>query len=98
MFNAVTQETMAIREDISLLDKKVSDLRTLIALRCGFPVSVFCLRTPEGLEMYDCNLLRDYQTELGTPTTCDSTYCSVLGFLDTRCTTGAGVVSKLKPL
>ena len=58
---------MAIREDISLLGKKVSDLRTLIALRCGFPVSVFCLRTPEGLEMYDCNLLRDYQTELGTP-------------------------------
>ena len=52
---------------ISLLGKKVSDLRTLIALRCGFPVSVFCLRTPEGLEMYDCNQLRDYQTDLGTP-------------------------------
>ncbi|KAI4548002.1 hypothetical protein MG293_000332 [Ovis ammon polii] len=52
VFNAVTQETMAIMEGISLLGKKVSDLRTLIALRCGFPVSVFCLRTPEGLEMY----------------------------------------------
>uniref|UniRef100_A0A452F9K2 Ankyrin repeat and ubiquitin domain containing 1 n=1 Tax=Capra hircus TaxID=9925 RepID=A0A452F9K2_CAPHI len=66
VFNAVTQETMAIMEGISLLGKKVSDLRTLIALRCGFPVSVFCLRTPEGLEMYDCNQLRDYQTDLGT--------------------------------
>ena len=59
MFNAVTQETVAITEGISLLGKKVSDLRTLIALRSGVPVSVFCLRTPEGLEMYDCNLLRD---------------------------------------
>ncbi|KAM9088163.1 protein ANKUB1 [Megaptera novaeangliae] len=66
VFNAVTQETMPIMESISLLGKKVSDLRTLIALRCGFPVSVFCLRTPEGLEMYDCNTLRDYQTDLGT--------------------------------
>ncbi|KAB0363387.1 hypothetical protein FD754_007543 [Muntiacus muntjak] len=66
VFNAVTQETVAITEGISLLGKKVSDLRTLIALRCGFPVSVFCLRTPEGLEMYDCNLLTDYQTDPGT--------------------------------
>uniref|UniRef100_A0A8D1ZUS0 Ankyrin repeat and ubiquitin domain containing 1 n=1 Tax=Sus scrofa TaxID=9823 RepID=A0A8D1ZUS0_PIG len=66
VFNAVTQETMPIMESISLLGKKVSDLRTLIALRCGFPMSVFCLRTPEGLEMYDCNTLRDYQTDYGT--------------------------------
>ncbi|XP_007938374.2 protein ANKUB1 [Orycteropus afer afer] len=65
VFNAVTQETMPITESISLLGKKVSDLRTLITLRCGFPVSVYCLRTPEGLEMYDCNTLRDYQTEIG---------------------------------
>uniref|UniRef100_A0A8C3WUZ0 Ankyrin repeat and ubiquitin domain containing 1 n=1 Tax=Catagonus wagneri TaxID=51154 RepID=A0A8C3WUZ0_9CETA len=65
VFNAVTQETMPIMERISLLGKKVSDLRTLIALRCGFPVSVFCLRTPERLEMYDCNTLKDYQTDYG---------------------------------
>ncbi|XP_049723453.1 protein ANKUB1 [Elephas maximus indicus] len=66
VFNAVTQETMPIMENISLLGKKVSDLRTLLTLRCGFPVSVYCLRTPQGLEMYDCNTLRDYQTEIGT--------------------------------
>ncbi|EPY79042.1 protein ANKUB1 [Camelus ferus] len=65
VFNAVTQETMRIMESISLLGKKVSDLRTLVALRCGFPLSVFCLRTPEGLEMYDCNTLRDYQIDIG---------------------------------
>ncbi|XP_001491297.3 protein ANKUB1 isoform X1 [Equus caballus] len=65
VFNAVTQETMPIMESISLLGKKVSDLRTLVSLRCGFPVSVFCLRTPKGLEMYDCNTLRDYQTDIG---------------------------------
>ncbi|XP_049485700.1 protein ANKUB1 [Panthera uncia] len=66
VFNAVTQETMPMMENISLLSKKVSDLRTLVALRCGFPVSVFCLRTPNGMEMYDCNTLRDYQTDIGT--------------------------------
>ncbi|XP_006876427.1 PREDICTED: protein ANKUB1 [Chrysochloris asiatica] len=66
VFNAVTQETMPIMESITLLGNKVSDLRTLVTLRCGFPVSVYCLRTPQGQEMYDCNALRDYQTELGT--------------------------------
>ncbi|XP_069928767.1 protein ANKUB1 [Oryctolagus cuniculus] len=66
VFNAVTQETMAIMENISLLGKKVSDLRTLVTLKCGFPVSVYCLRTPERVEMYDCNSLRDYQTDIGT--------------------------------
>uniref|UniRef100_A0A8I3PMI6 Ubiquitin-like domain-containing protein n=1 Tax=Canis lupus familiaris TaxID=9615 RepID=A0A8I3PMI6_CANLF len=58
VFNAMTQETMPMMENISLLGKKVSDLRTLVALSCGFPVSVFCLRTPKGLEMYDCTTLR----------------------------------------
>ncbi|KAM8922177.1 LOW QUALITY PROTEIN: protein ANKUB1 [Lycaon pictus] len=66
VFNAMTQETMTMMENISLLGKKVSDLRTLVALSCGFPVSVFCLRTPKGLEMYDCNTLRNYQIDIGT--------------------------------
>lgn len=66
VFNAVTQDTMPIMESISLLDKTVSDLRTLVTLRCGLPVSVYCLRTPRGLEMYDCNTLKDYQTDIGT--------------------------------
>uniref|UniRef100_A0A8C9UUI1 Ubiquitin-like domain-containing protein n=1 Tax=Spermophilus dauricus TaxID=99837 RepID=A0A8C9UUI1_SPEDA len=66
VFNAVTQETMPIMESVSLLGKTVSDLRTEVTLRCGLPVSVYCLRTPAGLEMYDRNTLRDYQTHLGT--------------------------------
>ncbi|XP_006895626.1 PREDICTED: protein ANKUB1 [Elephantulus edwardii] len=66
VFNAVTQETMPIMESFSLFDKNVSELRTLVTLRCGFPVSIYCLRTPQGQEMYDCNSLRDYQTEIGT--------------------------------
>nr|XP_040125939.1 protein ANKUB1 isoform X1 [Ictidomys tridecemlineatus]XP_040125940.1 protein ANKUB1 isoform X1 [Ictidomys tridecemlineatus]XP_040125941.1 protein ANKUB1 isoform X1 [Ictidomys tridecemlineatus] len=65
VFNAVTQETMPIMESVSLLGKTVSDLRTEVTLRCGLPVSVYCLRTPTGLEMYDRNTLRDYQTHLG---------------------------------
>lgn len=55
-----------MRESVSILDKKVSDLRRLITLKCGFPVSVYCLRTPEGLEMFDCNTLKDYRTDIGT--------------------------------
>nr|XP_036300714.1 protein ANKUB1 [Pipistrellus kuhlii]KAF6381188.1 ankyrin repeat and ubiquitin domain containing 1 [Pipistrellus kuhlii] len=66
VFNAVTQEKMLIMDSISLLNKKVSELRTLLSLRCGFPVSVFCLWTPRGLEMFDCNTLRDYHTDIGT--------------------------------
>ncbi|KAL1778056.1 ANKUB1 [Sigmodon hispidus] len=66
VFNAVTQEMMPIMENVSILGKKVSDLRVLVTLRCGFPVSVYCLRTPKGLEMYDCNTLRDYQIDIGT--------------------------------
>nr|XP_020011916.1 protein ANKUB1 [Castor canadensis] len=65
VFSAVTQETVPI-VDSSLLGKKVSDLRTLVTLRCGFPVSVYCLRTPQGLEMFDCNSLKAYQIETGT--------------------------------
>lgn len=89
---------MPIMESTSLLGKKVSQLRTLITLRCGFPVSVFCLRTPRGLEMYDCNTLRDYQTDIGTSPTLDISYYSALGFFDTRLATDGGVVSKLKLL
>ncbi|XP_004638034.1 protein ANKUB1 [Octodon degus] len=66
VFNAVTQEMMPIIENISLLDRKVSDLRTLVTLQCGFPMSIYCLRTPKGQEMYDCNTLKDYHTDTGT--------------------------------
>lgn len=66
VFNAVTKEMMPIMENTSILDKKVSDLRRLVTLRCGFPVGVYCLRTPVGLEMYDRNTLKDYQTDIGT--------------------------------
>ncbi|XP_043852793.1 protein ANKUB1 [Dromiciops gliroides] len=66
IYNAVTQETIPIMGNIYLLGKKVSYLKTLITLRCGFPVSIFCLRTPQGREMYDCNTLIDYQTDIGT--------------------------------
>nr|XP_021502384.1 protein ANKUB1 [Meriones unguiculatus] len=66
VFNAVTQEMMPIMEAMSILEKKVSDLRMLVTQRCGFPVSVYCLRTPKGQEMYDCNTLRDYHTDIGT--------------------------------
>lgn len=62
----VTRQRMMIVEGAALFNDKVSQLRTLVALSCGFPVGVFCLRTPDGLELYDCNFLRDYGLEPGT--------------------------------
>lgn len=50
---------------IYLLSAKVSQLKTLVTLKCGFPSSIYCLRTPEGREMYDCNTLSDYQLDIG---------------------------------
>lgn len=58
-----------IKENVSILGKKVSDLRMLGTLRCGFPLSVYCLRTPTGLKMYGCNTLKNYQMILVLPTT-----------------------------
>ncbi|XP_077683411.1 protein ANKUB1 [Eretmochelys imbricata] len=66
VYNAVTQEKVPIKGSIYLLATKVSLLKTLVTLKCGFPNSVYCLRTPEGKEMYDCNTLNDYQLDIGT--------------------------------
>uniref|UniRef100_A0A674I2Q6 Ankyrin repeat and ubiquitin domain containing 1 n=1 Tax=Terrapene triunguis TaxID=2587831 RepID=A0A674I2Q6_9SAUR len=65
VYNAVTQEKVPIKGSIYLLATKVSLLKTLVTLKCGFPNSVYCLRTPEGREMYDCNILNDYQLDIG---------------------------------
>lgn len=65
IFNAVTHEKMPIMGKIYLLTSKVSQLKTLVTLKCGFPNSIYCLRTSEGREMYDCNTLSDYQLDIG---------------------------------
>nr|XP_020637508.1 protein ANKUB1 [Pogona vitticeps] len=66
VYNAVTHEKMPILGRIYLLASKVSQLKTLVTLKSGFPNSIYCLRTPEGREMYDCNTLSDYQLDIGT--------------------------------
>ncbi|CAI9545246.1 unnamed protein product, partial [Staurois parvus] len=65
VFNAVTQEKVPIMGKVHLLNERVSQLKSLVSMKCGFPVSVFCLRTLEGKEMYDCNTLSDYKLEIG---------------------------------
>ncbi|KAM5163751.1 protein ANKUB1 [Mantella aurantiaca] len=65
VYNAVTQEKVPIMGNVHLLTEPVSRLKSLVSLKCGFPVSVFCLRTLEGKDMYDCNTLSDYKLELG---------------------------------
>ncbi|XP_054839595.1 protein ANKUB1 isoform X2 [Eublepharis macularius] len=66
VYNTVTHEKVPIMGKICLLSAKVSQLKTLVTLKCGFPNSIYCLRTPEGREMYDCNTLSDYQLDIGT--------------------------------
>ncbi|KAM4693134.1 protein ANKUB1 [Discoglossus pictus] len=63
--NAVTRQKISIPGDVSLLTATVSELKTLISLKCGFPVSVCCLRTLQGKEMYNCNALSDYRFDQG---------------------------------
>ncbi|XP_018423875.1 PREDICTED: protein ANKUB1 [Nanorana parkeri] len=65
IYNAVTQEKVPIMGNVHLLTETVAKLKSLVSLKCGFPVSVFCLRTIDGKEMYDCNILSDYKLELG---------------------------------
>uniref|UniRef100_A0ACB8FAF5 Protein ankub1 n=1 Tax=Sphaerodactylus townsendi TaxID=933632 RepID=A0ACB8FAF5_9SAUR len=66
VYNTVTHEKVPIMGKIYLLSAKVSQLKTMVTLKCGFPNSIYCLRTPEGREMYDCNILSDYQLDIGT--------------------------------
>ncbi|XP_038607438.1 protein ANKUB1 [Tachyglossus aculeatus] len=66
VYNAVTQDTIPIMGNIYVVEEKVSYLKTLISQLLGFPLGVFCLRTPRGREMYDCNTLKDYQADVGT--------------------------------
>ncbi|CAH2247131.1 ANKUB1 [Pelobates cultripes] len=66
IYNPVTKEKVTIMGDISLLSATVSRLTTLISLKCGFPVSVFCLRTLQGQDLYNCNSLSDYKLDLGS--------------------------------
>ncbi|XP_068135357.1 protein ANKUB1 isoform X2 [Hyperolius riggenbachi] len=65
VYNAVTQDKLPIKGNIHLLEGTVSQLKSLVSQKCGFPVSVFCLRTLENKEMYDCNTLSDYRLDLG---------------------------------
>ncbi|KAG9494222.1 hypothetical protein GDO78_001855 [Eleutherodactylus coqui] len=65
VYNAVTKEKVPIMGDIHLLAETVSKLKSLLSLKCGFPVSVFCLRTLDGKEMYDCNTVSEYNLDLG---------------------------------
>uniref|UniRef100_A0A7M4EID1 Ankyrin repeat and ubiquitin domain containing 1 n=2 Tax=Crocodylus porosus TaxID=8502 RepID=A0A7M4EID1_CROPO len=66
VYNGVSQEKVPIMGSIYLLATKVSFLKSLVTLKCGFPNSVYCLRTPGGREMYDCNTLNDYHLDIGT--------------------------------
>lgn len=68
VYNAVTHEKMPIMGKIYLLAAKVSQLKTLVTLKCGFPNGIYCLRTPDSREMYDCNTLSDYQLDVGMST------------------------------
>ncbi|XP_042368474.1 protein ANKUB1-like [Plectropomus leopardus] len=65
VFNAVTGETLPIMGNETLLHMSVARLKTLVSIQSGLPVSVFRLSTPAGVQLYDCNQLHDYTTEVG---------------------------------
>ncbi|CAJ0964804.1 unnamed protein product [Ranitomeya imitator] len=65
VYNMVTKEKVPVMGNSHLVAENVSKLKSLLSVKCGFPVSVFCLRTLEGKEMYDCNTLSNYNLDLG---------------------------------
>ncbi|KAM3619370.1 uncharacterized protein V6R79_007002 [Siganus canaliculatus] len=66
VFNAVTRETLPIMGSESLLLMSVAELKTMVSMQSNFPVSTFRLCTCMGVQLYDCNRLQDYITEVGS--------------------------------
>ncbi|XP_053178956.1 protein ANKUB1-like [Scomber japonicus] len=67
VFNAVTGKTISIMGSVSLLYyMSVARLKTVVSVQSGLPVSTFRFSTSTGVELYDCNQLRDYAIEVGT--------------------------------
>ncbi|EDO35529.1 predicted protein, partial [Nematostella vectensis] len=62
---AYSGEIVKFTEPMSLFDTTVGDLKTMVTNKTGLHVSVFRLVIPEGKEMFDCNLLKDYNISTG---------------------------------
>lgn len=66
VFNAVTGKTISIMGSVSLLYyMSVARLKTVVSVQSGLPVSTFRFSTSTGVELYDCNQLRDYAIKVG---------------------------------
>ncbi|XP_066282270.1 protein ANKUB1-like [Branchiostoma lanceolatum] len=52
-------------ENVKLYGTTVGELRGLVSKKCGLPVTTFRL-TKDGVGMYDCNTLDQYNVEIGT--------------------------------
>ncbi|XP_051874604.1 protein ANKUB1-like [Pristis pectinata] len=66
VFNALTRQTIPIIEKPQFLTATVSELKSLVSLRSGLPVSTFRLSTQKGTELYNCNKIDDYKLEIGS--------------------------------
>nr|XP_040040813.1 protein ANKUB1-like [Gasterosteus aculeatus aculeatus] len=66
LFNAVTQETLPVMGNEASLHMSVAHLKTVVSMQTGLPVSTFRLSTPAGVQLYDCNQLKDYAIKEGT--------------------------------
>ncbi|XP_029103794.1 protein ANKUB1-like [Scleropages formosus] len=65
VYCAVRKETLPVMGEVFLLNSSVSQLKSMVSLQSGFPVSAFRLTTPSGLELYNCNQLNDYAIHVG---------------------------------
>ncbi|XP_067851832.1 protein ANKUB1-like [Heptranchias perlo] len=66
VFNALTRQTVPIMEKPQFLTATVAELKNLVSLKSGLPVSTFRLSTRGGTELYNCNKMDDYQLDLGS--------------------------------
>uniref|UniRef100_UPI00398F2F59 protein ANKUB1-like n=1 Tax=Pristiophorus japonicus TaxID=55135 RepID=UPI00398F2F59 len=66
VFNALTRQTVPIMEKPQFLTATVAELKSLVSLKSGLPVSTFRLSTRGGTELYNCNKMDDYQLVIGS--------------------------------
>lgn len=65
VFVVYSGDMVKFTDPFSVWETRVSELRTMIMDKTGLHVSVFRLISPEGKEMFDCNILNDYNISVG---------------------------------
>lgn len=65
IFLFFSREIIAIREQLDVAKTSLSQLRRIVSIKSGLPVSVFRLCKKDGRELFDCHNLEKYGVIFG---------------------------------